>query len=614
MWLSYSFLRKRRFGGPTPTRRSLCGPRLAIILPLICCAVQAAEPVAEARKLLASGSPDLARSEKVLGELAVNPNQPGWEERAFLFAELALKTNRQAFEKQAKQSFSLLSDKASSPWNHRGAIGLIRLGVKDEGSRTAAINKLDELASRLSKDDDQAAVDAAYALGLLLKESGSPQRMAIAFEHARKMLAHIKSYYGKNAYTGLVTEGHLKIKSTVKKPKVVRKRPPARKRKPPEEPMATFKRARSEQGARRYEKAIGLFERVKEGWPEHELAQASDYYEEECRIGLDQVTLAEANLGIFIKADTDGPWRGHANLLLGNLALDRRFDPGEATPYFKAIVDGAAKSHKTWQAVLADAHERYGLLAYFREQYDMADRHLAAYVRLQPLWPKQPNAPVGMAELREAVQAKTYPLPDDLRKNGHEQTRFVLFLATAYMNGWKDAKGYALFRRVADGGFKGANFEQRAYALCMSARCQMRMDNKDKASEICDLFLKPPWNQSRTYASRALAMRGNIASARADNKTAVKYLKMVYTAYPNTESARWSFLGTIFHLSFEERPEKTLERLKEYKRRWPKSVDDDRVDKAIDRCQKAIAQGVTMPVAKYYLQLMDQGQIQVEEE
>jgi tetratricopeptide (TPR) repeat protein len=295
----------------------------------------------------------------------------------FLYAELALKADGGRYATQARQAFQLLADSGSAPWKTRGRLGLLRLNATDLAGRQAAARELDSLVASLGKDQDEAAIDAAFLLGRLCEELGQTARAAAAYEYALKMRAHLKDYLGKDCYSGLLSVALLQ--------EALARVGPKKQTAQEEEPLASFKKARKEQGAGRLAKAMELYETVRKGWPEHELAHAAAFRIEECRYGQGEVAPAQENLKKFVAAAPQGPWRGHANLLLGDIRLERFFDPPGAEPFFRAILEEAPRNpHASWKEILPDAHDRLGILAYFRERYEDAVRHLSDSARPAP--------------------------------------------------------------------------------------------------------------------------------------------------------------------------------------------------------------------------------------
>jgi len=425
-------------------------------------------------------------------------------------------------------------------------------------------------------------VDAAYLLGLFCEEALQVERARTAYEHAQHMLKHLGDYFGKDAYSGLLSAEFLKAALARMEPKAARP--------PEEEPLATFKRARGEQRAKEYPKAITAYEGIVRGWPNHELSHAAAFRSAECRYVSGEVERAFENLKGFLSVSPKGPWRGHANLLLADIRLERHFDPRGAESYLKAMLDEVAQPpHASWSEVLPDAHDRMGIIQYYREQYAEASKLLRASARLRPQLQREPEAPAGMIELAEQAEAKIYPVPEWLKQDGDDPARFVLFLASAYMTGWKDEKAMALFQRVVDGEFKGASFEQKAYALTKIAAGYVHLNKIKESDRICLLFEKPPWNKSTHFAGRALLTYANNASAHGDNATANKYLEAVYTRYPGGMDAEWAFFGRCFHSFHHDSPDVAIRWYEEFLRRYPNSERKESAQRFLNSCKWAKA-------------------------
>jgi len=144
---------------------------------------------------------DLSRNQevsKLLAALPTRPEQKGWELGAYLFSELALKLAAQSHEPRAKELLKLLAEKGAGAWQARGRLGLLKLAWKTTQDRDALIREVDALVASLSKEKSEAAVDAAYLLGLFCEEALQVERARTAYEHAQ----HIGDYFGKDAYSG----------------------------------------------------------------------------------------------------------------------------------------------------------------------------------------------------------------------------------------------------------------------------------------------------------------------------------------------------------------------------------------------------------------------------
>ena len=560
---------------------------MLILLPAFALGEEELSLLNSARKLWAekdlSKNPDAV---KFLAVLPVRLEQKGWELGAYLFSELALKLDAKQHGARAKELFKLLAEKGAGAWQARGRLGLLKLAWSAAKDRDAILRELDALVASLTKEKSEAAVDAAYLLGLLCEEAGQIERSRASFEHAQQMLKHVGDYFGKDGYSGLVSNETLKAALERAQPKGS---VPAE-----EEPLTTFNRARKEQRAKEYAKAIGLFESIVRDWGKHELLHAAAFRIEECRVSMGEIERAAQNLKSFVASNPKGPWRGHANLLLADIRLERHFDARGAEPYLKAVLDEAAQPpHESWWEILPDAHDRMGIILYYREQYDEASRLLRASAKLRPQLKREPDAPAGMIELAEQAEAKIYPVPEWLKKDGDDPARFILFLASAYMTGWKDEKAMALFQRVVDGEFKGASFEQKAYALSKVAEGYVHLNRIKDSDRVCLVFETPPWNKSTHFAGRALLTYATNASSRANRDEAKKYLEKVYTLYPNCADARWAFFGRCFYSYLDDQPEVSLGWYQEYLRRWPDSEDTERARRFVGYCKEMIAEGWT---------------------
>jgi len=533
-----------------------------------------------ARKLWAEK--DLSKNQeasKLLNALPTRPEQKGWEQGAYLFAELALKMDAQQHESKVKELFSLLVNKSAGAWQVRGRLGLLKLAWKKTKDRDVLVHEVDGLVASLTKEKSEASADAAFLLGLFCEEIGQAERARASYEHAQQMLKHVVDYFGKDTYSGLLTNEILKSVLDRLKPKEAE-----------EEPLATYRRTQKLQRSKEYAKAIGLYESIVRDWAKHELAQASSFRIQECRYASGEVERAFQNLKDFIASNPRGPWRGHAYLLLADIRLERHFDPRSAEPFLKAIMDEAAQPpHPSWSEVLPDVHDRMGIIHYYREQYEEASRLLRASAKLRPQLKREPDAPAGMIELAEQVEAKIYPVPEWLKKDGDDPARFILFLASAYMTGWKDEKAMALFQRVVDGEFKGASFEQKAYALTKIAEGYVHLNKIKESDRICLMFETPPWNKTTHFAGRALLTYANNASAHGDNTTANKYLEAVYTRYPDSMDAEWAFFGRCFHSFHHDSPDVAIRWYEEFLNRYPNSERKESAQRFLNSCKWAKA-------------------------
>lgn len=520
----------------------------AFALALLTCVVsngaEPTSPTAMARKLLNAKRESITPNQLVgvLNALPIQPGQSDWAEGAFLAAELILKMDPQRSFQKADQLFARLEQQSSPPWQARGKIGRIRVKGGTGGDWATLAKELDALVKSLTESNDESAVDAAYYLGATYRQLKRHDGARDAFQHALKMHAFLKQYQPGNAYHGLI--GVDKINAAIKS-----LRGPEGKPKDAEsEVEKTFAEARKAQLAKRYTRAFALYFSLLVHWPEHELAEQARFRIGECRLQDGDATGAARYFEQFVAASPNGPWRGHAHLLLGNIALLHSFDPDAAFAHYVTILDPSVQpqsrrkrgpslrlskeqlervplkadlGEKTWQEVHADAHRQIGILAFFLGLHELAASHLERSSELRP--DLSFRSPGGVACLAELAKGKEEPLPRTYLRQGDRRSQFVLFYASALVQAWDTEASLPLFERVYRNEFGHATPEQRAYArFGMGDSYFIRgIETRPEAIKIYGEFLTPPLSGVQ-IAPRAVLALAVAHSVNADSKKCIE--------------------------------------------------------------------------------------------
>lgn len=595
-----------------------------ILLLLAIVSVDGEEPsgvLQDVRQLLASKTLDSLQARVLLMRLNVPVKQQGWEEARFLNAEIRFRLGQEADIEQAQKDFRLLSDDAATPWKARGLMGLFRVQALDPAKWASAATQFERLLPKLTRDRDPASVDAAFHLAQLRESLGDIKAARSAFEHAARMLAEVRAYWGSNLHPGLISERDIQDALARLQPP-----PPKTVDKPETEPEETFQRAEDAKKQGRLDEAYALFAKVVEFYPKHKLAALSRLRLAEVELLRAKVSKAKKILESFLRDEPLGPYRGQAHLLLGDIFLEHEFRAPEAANEYAAILKPAgyavltstrraapsplrmpssagrevkaspvsggdplmdearlsadpayrkrlfdedlpAGVDSSWGDVLPDTHIRMGMIEYLNGNFGAADRHFTRAFLMRPDQQFGKGAPFGPILLAEQCRMKRSVLPEVYLRMGNTRATVCLFLAQAYLTAWQHEKAVALFKRVFDGEFKDANAEQKGYALSQYGEAVWYLGRESEAWKAWGAFLKPPYSRLREAPSALLSFACTQFTQTQDPKW-IPYLERVYRDYPQSEWAPHAMIQH-YNLLFDDEPEAALQLLKTLSYRYP---------------------------------------------
>jgi tetratricopeptide (TPR) repeat protein len=494
------------------------------------------------------------------------PGTPDGDRAAFAYAELCLRFHSEGQAgalKEARRAFAELAEKSRGRWGLRGKIGLWRADAAAGRVREAA-GELVRFIARGTRCER--ACEAAWYLGCLYcDDPDSLERLGMAADalgHALELHRAVAAYNPP-----VVSEKEIREKLAW-----VRRR---LREIAAGEARVLFERAEKLRERKRFDAAINIYAEIVRKYPGAELGQLSRLRLAQCRFGKGQVAAALELARAFVAEDPLGPYRGHAHLFVGDVWLEHFFDVGRSEPEFRCVLERggrppdwvaalraslsagraragagagaedakdpedapappADRAGETWDRVTAAAHERAGIFAYLRRNFEEAAAHFAVSQRLAPVggyWANDPS--VGMAEVAEMCRKRKMPLDESLLAQGDERTRLVLFLGAVYMHGWKDRRGIALFERVWKGEFRGATPDQRAFARARIGAGWHHLFEYPRAEAIYREFEKPPLSRS-IYAGDALLQRAAVVSKMGRPYEAMPLFERVMREYPGT--------------------------------------------------------------------------------
>lgn len=507
---------------------------------------------------------------------------------------------------EAKRAFTDLKEKAHSRWGLKATVGLLRVAAA-EGRRQEAIRGLDRFLLTQGKDD--AFIEAAWHLGCLYAESqddlGQLQLARRALDYALRLLAAQKDYYA-----GDLTEKHLRdrlhqVNGRIRELQTGRLR-------------LLFEKAEAQKNARKYDEAVKLYGEVRQEEPGHDLAELSGLRICECHFLKGDLRGSVEKARAFVAEDPLGPYRGHAHLLIGDICLEQYFDVAAAEPSFRCILEpeksppgwvaedrrrwlaarkgdekvqpAAEAAGKTWQEVLADAHDRVGIIEYIRRRFDAAAGHFDASAKLRPVKGLEKEEGIGMAEVAELCRKKQMPLEEALLAQGDDRTRLVLFLGAVYMKGWKDYRAIDLFERVRRNEFKGATLDQQAFARARQGAGYHHWGEYDKAMAVYADFDNPPLSKS-IYAADALLQKATATSKMGEPWQAMRLFEKCIAQYPGTFWGERAAYNRAFFAYCLEDPKVALRWCHFALRTYPNAEKTKRCKQWVDILEKKVAEG-----------------------
>jgi len=252
--------------------------------------------------------------------------------------------------------------------------------VADRGTAERALDRF------LDEGNGEFDVDAAYFLGLILREQGDDQEAARCFRFALTRLRSLEEGY----YTGLITRRRLDG--------LLPREPEA-----PPTAEELFRRAEEKRRSGKWLAARKRYRQVIELEPEPSLALRSRVWRSVCTAEGDDLRQGIEELLAFLVENPEGPWWGLAHLELGKLHLFRRLDLSSAHDHFLAVLQPSSRDwgqsgvrpadpgaridprpDASWEPVLADAFEHYGICALHLERWETAVAAFEAEIRRRP--------------------------------------------------------------------------------------------------------------------------------------------------------------------------------------------------------------------------------------
>jgi len=369
------------------------------------------------------------------------------------------------------------------------------------------------------------------------------------------------------------------------------------------EPQDTFDRADRLRTDGKFAEAMELYESIVKGYPEHSLRHPAGYLAAVCLAGQKKYEPALKRATAFIEEAPQGPWRGQALLLAGDLLLEQFFDVDAAARHFSAIVhpgllenakappDGTDREppdplahladprpDPTWAEVLPDACERLGLCFYLCGQLDVAEKYLTEELRLRPTR-KLGGYTIGsnMQYLLDMCRQKKNPVYfKEHVLAGDRRVQTLLFLASAYLEAGDAAKTLSLLERLGRTPLvQSATLAQKAYAQMETAealRLSFRFQEALKALEKFEGEY-----QAAPMAPMALLDKAALLLSLDDKPAALVTYQRIYTLYPRSEEAPKALYYEGYVYYFTEHWQKAIAAFRLLRSRYPKTWEAGRV-------------------------------------
>jgi TolA-binding protein len=480
-------------------------------------------------------------------------------------------------EKRYKEAKSILSYETGLQTSGdaiRTKLYTFRLAA-GKGDRKQAIAGIDGM---LGGGREEGLVDAAYHLGLIQEENDLKSAIK-SYSYALNLFNDLsKDTYYVGFLTGSVIDSRLK--NALQKQDELNKG----------EPRATYEKAQALQNGGRYAEAQQLYATIVREYAQHPLAHPSGYLIAECLRSQKKYREALKVADDFIFAMPDGPWRGQAHLMAGDILLDEYFDIGLAEWHYAGILypgvfrlpedgkkpvspNGVFKPfdhlydnnpNPEWQLVIADGCERLGLCLYMRRDFASAERYLGEELRLRQ------TKEIGgykissnMQMLLNMCRAKRSPVYFSQHvMQGDRRVQTILFLTSAYLEAGNTAKALSLLQRL-NSEFKNVCMPvHQAYARMEEAealRLSFRFDESINAWEAFEAkFANAP------MAPMALMGKASVLMTLNRQEDAIMTYQRIYDRYPSsTEAVRAMYYeGFIYYAKNEsEKALQTYQRL-----------------------------------------------------
>jgi outer membrane protein assembly factor BamD (BamD/ComL family) len=574
-------------------------------------AAGAEAPLDAARRLAASDKhEDRVQALRILGALK-KPGTALGDEYTYRYAELCLRFHGEGEPRtleEARKAFADLEKGAGSRWGLRGKIGQYRVDAA-EGKRDEAIKGLDRFLGQQTKCER--AVEGAYFLGCIYAEKADDieqlKLARTALDFAFKMHAAVSRYNEPLVSTGQIRARLDWVNKKLKELADGRLK-------------TLFDKAEKLRAAKKYDEARKLYEEIRKEFPGEELAELSGLRVCECIRDKGQHKEAIAKAQSFVAEDPLGAYRGQAHLLIGDICLEQFFDIASSEPEFRCVLDPeksqpawvkqerdrflavqqAARvtpsaptdtAGDTWKDVLFLAHERVGIFEYIRKNLDVAAEHFDASQKLQPNKSYGNDPQQGMAILADKIRKKKELIPSSLLGERCQQATLVLLLASLYMEGWRDDRALALLHRVADGEFREASLNQKAYARVKMAEGLYYKKEDAAATKLLKEFETQPL-YGTAFAPRALLQLAVVAGRKDENfEDVIACLDKCHARDPYSEFGRYAFFQKAVGMYAKNRNEEALQLFREFAAQYPDSfqVKQGHVAYYVERLKKSAA-------------------------
>ncbi len=235
------------------------------------------------------------------------------------------------------------------------------LGFAASGQNAKAIATIEQVVKQ--NLPSSVTVEAAIDLALLYAEADRIGEATATLDEADKLLGYPE---------GIGLDGKLQ-KAFAKGVKHAREWIASKGR-------ALFELARGMQREKQYPRAIVLFNKVSEDYPDTDYAPRSQFEVGECLVSMNRQDEAVKHWDAFVAAAPAGPWRGQAFLRLIDIHLAERIDLTESERYAvlaktgmnAALGQNFGVANGGWAEAAFRLHLRTGMIAVCRDQHQAA--------------------------------------------------------------------------------------------------------------------------------------------------------------------------------------------------------------------------------------------------